>query len=389
MAKIKDAVILAAAFGLGTLCGYRMAKGTKICVRDSTVYVREPRSGQIPKEKPIHIQTTGVSLNAKLVYGIAGIDQDGEGTVTFLPAFGRNYVREEKPPHIKKHMETPHKRCIHNHTWDEIIEMIRRDPHCFDGCLHNGCVKSMPLSINETLRSTGWTKDMYESETGDGPSALFREIADEFRVWQPGHGDGDFRHGDTAGGYPASRIRAVLNGYDGRTDAKRTNGDLVFVRVDENDPDSDWGTCSKSLTDIRKITRENCLLSCFPEEVQKAIIPKGVRCLVDGKIVIVRDKLWLPSLSEMYPNCSRIYKQEGRTYRRFCDPYTDKSVWAANGKSGDDWFMWLRSPFRSSAYIVYNSFGSGCSLNNSAYYGGYGLAPGFVIGKEDRRKRDN
>ena len=169
--------------------------------------------------------------NAKYAVALYGIDQDTakmDGgsythTMTFGPATGGNYVTSHKDAHIALSAETADDKCIHNHSWDEIIALCRTNPHVFDKCVESGCTKTVNLNINDTLKGGGWKDDYMSKETGDGPALLHDELHDEFRVWQPGTGSGSYQYGDNTGGYPASRIRAVLNGYDWTSDGSHGN----------------------------------------------------------------------------------------------------------------------------------------------------------------------
>ena len=352
--------------------------------------------------------------NAKYAVALYGIDQDtakmGGGTythtMTFGPATGGNYVTSHKDAHIALSAETADDKCIHNHSWDEIIALCRTNPHVFDKCVESGCTKTVNLNINDTLKGGGWKDDYMSKETGDGPALLHDELHDEFRVWQPGTGSGSYQYGDNTGGYPASRIRAVLNGYDwtsdgshgNTTDLTRANQKYVYTRSDESS-NTGWNWRTADLTDISTVTSDNCLLSCFPENLQAAIVPKAVKSdtvynNTSGNNVTTWDKLWLFSGNEMYSDFTN-RKNEGTPYDRITKQGITTSAYAGNKgyyfftsgstASGGADFWWLRSAsqyyrykYRYNAYNVRDSGGwyyFQTGRSNGA------VAPGFVLGK--------
>lgn len=353
--------------------------------------------------------------NAKYAVALYGIDQDTakmDGgsythTMTFGPATGGNYVTSHKDAHIALSAETADDKCIHNHSWDEIIALCRTNPHVFDKCVKAGCTKTVNLNINDTLKGGGWKDDYMSKETGDGPALLHDELHDEFHVWQPGTGSGDYQYGDNTGGYPASRIRAVLNGYDwtsdgshgNTTDLTRANQKYVYTRSDESS-NTGWNWRTADLTDISTVTSDNCLLSCFPENLQAAIVPKAVKSDtvyndVSGNNVTTWDKLWLFSGKEMWVDSgsdnNAIRPNEGTIYDRITKQGITTSSHAGNkgyyfytsGSTayGNTDYWWLRSAYRHSrnyAYIVHNSGHWNISSAGLSYDA---VAPGFVLGK--------
>ena len=348
--------------------------------------------------------------NAKYAVALYGIDQDtakmGGGTythtMTFGPATGGVYVTRSKAAHIAASSETDNDKCIHNHSWNEVIALCKTDPHVFDKCVKKGCTKTVNLDINDTLKGGGWKDDYLSKETGDGPSVLYNELHDEFHVWQPGTGSGDYQYGDNTGGYPASRIRAVLNGYDwtsdgshgNTTDLTRANQKYVYTRSDESS-NTGWSWRTADLTDISTVTSDNCLLSCFPENLQAAIVPKAVKSdtvynNTSGNNVTTWDKLWLFSGNEMYSDFTN-RKNEGTPYDRITKQGITTSAYAGNkgyyfytsGSTayGDTDYWWLRSAYRVSRYYACNVRNSGGWNGGISGYGDRAVAPGFVLGK--------
>lgn len=346
--------------------------------------------------------------NAKWAVALYGIDQDMEKmgggtythTMTFGPATGGNYVSAHKDAHIAVSLETDSDKCIHNHSWDEIIALCRTNPHVFDKCVKAGCTKTVNLDINDTLKGGGWKDDYLSKETGDGPSLLRNELHDEFRVWQPGTaGSGAYAHGNNDGGYPASRIRAILNGYDWTSDSSHGNTTIltpvsmnnIYTRSDEA-VDSGWTWRRADLTELSTITSKNCLLSCFPKNLQEAIVPKTVKSGTSARFgynLTTWDKLWLFSGKEMYVDSGEhnkvISSNEGMIYDRIREQNittsdaTGNLGYRADG-STESW--WLRSFYRGYWYYEYAVWSpSGESVGYYTASVTPGVAPGFVIGK--------
>lgn len=367
--------------------------------------------------------------NAKYAVALYGIDQDTEKmgggtythTMTFGPATGGDYVTTSKAAHIALSAETDSDKCIHNHSWNEVIAFCKTNPHVFDKCVEAGCTKTVNLDINDTLKGGGWKDDYLSKETGDGPSLLFNELHDEFRIWQPGTESGElYECGDNTGGYPASRIRAVLNGYDwtsdsshgNTTDLTRANQKYVYTRSDESaGNNTGWDGRTADLADISTVMSDNCLLSCFPENLQKAIVPKAVRSDtvyddITGNNVTTWDKLWLFSGKEIYGASSDnddnrvnrvIRPNEGTIYDRIREKNITTSTYAGNKgycldtsgstASGGDMLWWLRSTSlfgggdsKFQAYCVCDDVNFGGWFFPATGYG-IAVAPGFVIGQ--------
>ena len=308
--------------------------------------------------------------NAKYAVALYGIDQDtakmGGGTythtMTFGPATGGVYVTRSKAAHIAA----------------------------------------------SSLKGGGWKDDYLSKETGDGPSVLYNELHDEFRVWQPGTGSGTFQFGDNTGGYPASRIRAVLNGYDwtsdsshgNTTDLTRANQKYAYTRSDESVSntgwDSGWDWRLADLTDISTVMSDNCLLSCFPENLRAAIVPKAVKSDTvyndtTGNNVTTWDKLWLFSGKEMYVDSGEhnkvIRPNEGTIYDRITkqgittSKYTGNKGYYRDGSYGTVGHWWLRSARRDGRGTAYSVYGSGNWDWDDTGNGFHVVAPGFVIGE--------
>lgn len=340
--------------------------------------------------------------NAKYAVAVYAIDQDMDKedgsqythTMTFGPATGGNYVTTSKPAHIALADETDTDKCIHNHTWAEITALAKTNPHVFDKCIEDNCTKTVELNLNDTLKSVGWTDEFYARETGDGPSTLVYELKDEMKVWQPGTGiDGEeTENGDNTGGYPASRIRAVLNGADANTDTTRANKTYILSRADETHIYVNSGAWRNvSITDISTINSGNSLLSCFPAELQNSIVPKAVKSDTvyndtTGNSKTTYDKLWLFSAQEVglgkRPNEGTVYSRMNSQSARIAYGLGDYYIWEGHS-SGDVNCWFLRSAdvnYVDGAYCIIND--GRLSRTSSAGRDGdsIGTAPGFVIG---------
>lgn len=321
--------------------------------------------------------------NAKYAVSVYGIDVDtakADGskyahTMTFGPATGGNYVTTAKPAHIALTEETDTDKCIHNHTWSEITALAKTNPHVFDKCITNNCTKTVELQLNSALMSTGWTDAQYQAETGDGPSTLVYELKDEMKVWQPCTD----QYGDSTGGYPASRIRAMLNGADDNTDIARANNTYIYSRADETTT-SGWDNRTVQVTDISTINANNSLLSCFPAELKSSIIPKTVKSDTvhndtTGHNKTTYDKLWLFSNAEVG---STFRPNEGTAYSRM---NSDDSANVVYNSTGSPWSWFLRSAsvgnFGCVDYIETYGYLFDDAFN---YASDFGSSPGFVIG---------
>lgn len=239
------------------------------CQKDITVYAKW-------RQRP----------DVKYAVSLYGIQHDtyqkGDGTeatagLTFGPATGESYQRK-----YRAHMEkTGEGHCIHWDSWEEIIKNSKENPHIYDTCLEKGCTKGVDLILSEKLKSgqSNWWRE------GDGTGTLYSTINHFYRNWNKAE--------STLGGWRASRMRATLNGKDELTNMEKAGTDVL--------------------------TENDCLLSCFPEELKHAIVPKVVKSeeTRNGSIVISNDKLWLFSVKEyfMEDDETRKYSKEGNPYK--------------------------------------------------------------------------
>ena len=295
---------------------------------------------------------------AVALYGIRHdryVDQNGKeaGTagLTFGPATGKNYL-ETYRSHVaqEEYKEDPVENiCLHWMTWEEIAEQSLKDPTVFHDCLVFGCTHAVDLTLNSTLLK----KDYSFKITGDGAGAILDGVKRCYLCW-----DNKLIN---SGGWPACRARAVLNGADEMTDPKAA-GEEYLLRAEE------------------------CLFSCFPEDLQRLIAAKIVvsdlgndKPTKETECVITYDKLWFFSASEFYGGPSHI---EGEPYER---PALIRSLQAGFGgrytmycEEENEVQSWLRSISALSEVTNQHVYGSG-HWTPSGYYNHFGLDPGFCL----------
>ena len=292
------------------------------------------------------------------IYGILTDDIEESGKkagLTFGPATGANYTDNLDGHNLCGNGDD----CISNKTWEEIIEIANTDPTVFTDCMNAGCVVSVPLMITGALAGKRYTM------SGDGASALSGSIASKYRKWNDRDNNG--------GGWPASRIRATLNGKDDKLDSWRAGSDCLDVK--------------------------NSLISAFPKELQEAIVAKAVKSDINKQsnmadVVPTYDKLWLFSSTEIFKsdldaavgksNLMVFYKNkiiEGQQYtanRLF--NITVKNYEKNNGydENGNNGYWYLRSiapdDGSRSCYILRGSIETMRTNTEGA------IAPGFCIG---------
>ena len=326
------------------------------------------------------------NYHVKYAVSIYGINQDVGETgdtlaLTFGPATGGNYVNSFKS--CAGSSEAEPNGCIHWMTWDEIIDQARIDPNAFQKCLDNGCTHSVEMEFTDTtILGTSYNKKM----SGDGASILYNSIGSNYHKWN----NDNFNYG----GWPASRIRAVLNGPDEYTadglDVNTTNSKVYYN-----------GYTSAAGTDMQSFTEAQALISAFPAELQAAIVPKAVKSdtyysdySTENHTFTTYDRLWLFSEAEIntctHSSSSYVRDFEGLTtgtpyYARTSSlgwetPNNAYSSRVGYTETGSSAWWWLRSPCYSVNFNVCNVYVSGYSYVNSfAYSTGGGLAPGFCI----------
>ncbi|MCD8015086.1 MAG: DUF6273 domain-containing protein [Lachnospiraceae bacterium] len=278
--------------------------------------------------------------------------------LTFGPASGASYVKSyvSKETVIDGGGSHDSGYCIHDMSWEEIIAQSQKDPTVFQDCLNNGCTKSICIDLNSSIISTDYYGQM---DDGDGTSTLYRSFSTDYNAW---NGNSDSYTNE--GGWPASKIRATLNGAD-----QYTNTTDTAVAGDEY-----------------VLNTGNCLLTCFPEELQSAIVAKLVKSNTvynstsENDVVTTYDKLWLLSYMEYYnyPS-SYALKYEGAQYSRMTNYAADDSARILYNESGQTWFTWLRSIYTGNNQNAYMIGAGGTYSHINACYAYGGISPGFCL----------
>ncbi len=288
--------------------------------------------------------------------------------LTFGPATGDDYTNS--------YVSCGSAYCIHDMTWEEIIEQSKTDPTVFESCRENGCTKAVELTPNETLFDMETVENAAaQGYAGDGVSTLYYLLN--------GVGGGsaygaswnlsseEALSTDPASVYSRSRLRTTLTG-------DRANIDTWLA---ENSNASDFYGVA-TLCD-----GNNCLFSCFPEELQEAVVPRttvntgnatsGARRGYDTTTTY--DKLFLFSVRETGITEStddsggNDYRVNSLNENRIAYEYSDTS---ASTPSRAYWWTRSRdaSNSASSFAITYNG---GSSADNVTAC--YGISPGFVL----------
>jgi uncharacterized repeat protein (TIGR02543 family) len=362
---------------------------------DVTVYECEVFSLSCTKalelnfEKAPHLKDSSYSSDkvkyAVSVYGILE-DKDENGNMiplTFGPATGdsnqsKSYINNycSHAPSGKTEKGNMH-RCIHDDSWDTIISWANKDPYVYEQCMYMGVL----------------TRD---EGNGDGVGTLMTSINSNYSNWNGyvGSSYDKFGYGDTTGGYPASRIRAVLNGSD-RYTADGQNS-LYYADLVAG-------------SDMKNFIPEMSLLTTFPDEVKSAIVKKAVRSDTVNtdalnSTVTTYDKLWLFSSAELkeatdefgsdgFTYDHKVRQNEGigttkstATYSRqrklgitqsISYPYKQFVYCETNAYNA--WFLRTISYDDTEAGIAVDTNKSDLSSMELNYYD-FGISPGFCIG---------
>lgn len=336
----------------------------------------------------IHAAWEQSAIQVKYAVSIYGIQEDtvqggGHAGLTFGPATGENYNNTHK-----RHITTSGYPCIHDMTWEEIIEQSKEDPTVFTECMKNGCTHEVTLTISGKLMG----ENVSQSTGGDGAGALYDAIASEYRSWNRPQSayftdaDNAYRTGAALGGWPDSAIRNTLNG------TVTSNMKNVTNKPTAGDEQGLYNTMFYEDGSARDaLTEDTALIGALPDALREAIVAKAVKSDTDfsntaGKNSTTYDKLWLFSGKELYGNGSGdnsvIRSNEGALYSRQSERKVtadstgiDKNV-AFSESEQKAW--WLRSLSRQQngyGYYVADDGGwSDVTLEN-----GFALAPGFCL----------
>ncbi len=248
-----------------------------------------------------------------------------------------------------------HEHCIAKDSWETIVKNLDEGHAAYyDDCLEAGCTHNVEITGNSVF-----------SAADAQYSVLYTSIGSDYRRWNYAYSTTDCESAN----YATSMIRATLNGYNGM------GGEFM--------PSTYAGTAC--------LTKDNCLLSCFPEVLQDNIVAKVYNVptmwntnsyMIDNQTA-VSDKLWLANAAEIYgTSANAAYVDYGtQLYKNVLNGVTtsnfeDNNAYSENGNAQA---IWLRSPARSYRYYatVIGSTG-GCS---SVYVNatGYGISPFFIL----------
>ena len=360
--------------------GNQDAQQGKIFNSKVTVRLVQVESGEI--EEPWE-------PNVKYAVSIYGIEEDtyslddGVTThtagLTFGPATGKSYITSYKN-HTPSGTTTSGNvhRCVHDDDWETIIYWSEKDPYVYEQCLGSSnsysCTKSVPLALNNVIGNGKQYTDMLENQSADGASVLFDSINSDYKSWnfpQSTYSDLGFyekRSGTNRGGWPDSAIRNTLNGVITDNMLNITNKENGFseYKLDEN----------------------TALISCFPNELKSAIVPKAVKSDTIYNDVATNnkttyDKLWLFSVHETWGEVPNNYDRinEGNLYSRQSNlgiTWSSSSDNACYDEVNTQTSRWLRSIDKFALYYVFASMGSG-GWHGPTINSQYGLSPGFVL----------
>ncbi len=314
-------------------------------------------AAQADGDEPAAIAADSGSYNVKYAVTLWGINQDVDESghslgLTFGPATGADYTSSYKA-HLTEQEYDAGGICLHWMSWEEIAEQSRIDPTVFEDCLENGCTHSVDITLNDTLLAASYAGQMAD---GDGAATLRYSIGADYRMWNS--------EKDSNSGWPASQVRAVMNGKD-----ELTTGYAKYA-LDES----------------------KCLFSCFETDLQDAIVAKAVHsdASYNSKLeednVTSYDRLWLFSGKEIYvdsgSNNQMIRPLEGELYQRseMLDVTTSSFGELVNyNEDGKTGLWWLRTLPMNNDTQVFVVTGSGGTSFYDCDQETVGLAPGFCL----------
>lgn len=324
----------------------------------------------------------GPKPTTRYAVSLYGIKQDAyresDGTLgvaglTFGPAAGGDYTKsyQSHVPEGETADGNAH-RCIHDDDWGLIIQWSQKDPYVYEQCYGDGvgksCTKGVDLYINDRLRGSSFRL------SGDGAGALLGSIKSKERTWNA-YNDGEYAN---YGGWPASKIRAMLNGEDEYTN-KLMNGNPA-VTDGSGYPVAGTDLCDASLS----------LFSCFPKELKGAIVPKEVisDTLYNDKYTLANtmttyDRLWLFSVVESWeegysnenrPNEGRIYERQSRLGITADNP-ENNIAYNEEGSACTRWTRSLRNYVKNYCFNISQSGEISVNKLDSAN----AVSPGFCL----------
>ena len=172
------------------------------------------------------------------IYGIGQDTVDGgahTAGLTFGPAVGETADCLHVDGH-EEHGKSHGGHCICEDSWNTIIKNCN-EGHAdyYSACLDYHCAKNVPITLNSTI-GTQPASDTLASVLSDS-------IKSTYRKWNDNYSDSD----SNSVNWSTSRIRATLNGANGE---------------------------ESTYAGTELLDSTNCLLSCFPINLQVAIKPK-------------------------------------------------------------------------------------------------------------------
>lgn len=297
-----------------------------------------------------HWKTAGTRY-AVSVWDI-GVDKDQNGNrmgITFGPALGVNVydgIVSHEPSGLTS-LGNSH-RCLHNDTWESVVEWNKIDPYVYEQCISEGCTKAIPIDFS----GLSYSGVVNYVGTGDGLQCITIPQYYSFEGTMSGLTGYDIGIGayngveSTVGGWGASRLRASMNGVDSLTNVTNATGKY----------------CSVSL-----YTRDNCLLACFPEVLQESIGKRAVTYCTQEYVhnsstcKVSYDALWIPSVNEICSgltnssgllNPQQDHSYDGGLYKRFLNVGTVQE--SANASNVQTYLM---------AHNVFNG-----SVSNASFF---------------------
>ncbi len=279
--------------------------------------------------------------------------------LTFGPALGADHLnsyvsRETVIEDGGSHGSTY---CIHDMSWNEIIVQSKADPTVFADCKANGCTKAVGLHLNDTLgNQTTIEHYLNRSYSGDGVSTLYHLLNYDYAGrWNYSRDEASST--DLANIYAQSRVRVTLNG-------------------DSSDANLKYASATGDGSDL--CDEDNCLLSCFPAELQDAIVPRTVLASTSEYDKTTYDMLWLPARSEVGADYAfdngDDYGIVSNDSDRVAYEFGDESA-----TSGASCIWWTRTRDISFTYAVYGVDATGNPAYNAPSSIPYGLSPCFCI----------
>ncbi len=239
------------------------------------------------------------------------MEENGEQALaglTFGPALGGDYTESyvSHDPAGATSAGNRH-RCIHFDDWDTIASWSLKDPWVYEQCMGDtdtpSCTKGLDIFLNDSLAGKKY------SFTGDGSGVMYKAISDKKRSFSYPYSLDEMAPND--GGWPASYIRAVLNGADEYTN-KLCDGSSAVTLAG-----------GKPVAGENPPGKEESLFSCLPSGLRSHIVPRAVVSDTWNEDVnttehtmVTYDRLWLFSADEIWATEEGYRPNEGEAYEK-------------------------------------------------------------------------